>query len=102
MDWMHHLSATLARLHCPAAVAECGGLARSVSPATVVIAVVFLWDDAQYVDPLEHYGVSGWYQVMYYGMNAAGAIVVPWFIVRLVWLLGRRGVHRILARTRAA
>ena len=70
--------------------------------ATVVIAVVFLWDDAQYVDPLEHYGVSGWYQVMYYGMIAAGAIVVPWFIVRLVWLLGRRGVRRILARTRAA
>ncbi len=70
--------------------------------ATALIAILSLWGDARAMGPMEHYSLSSWYQVGYFGISAAGALLVLWFIVRLLWRLGRWCVGRILARARAA
>jgi hypothetical protein len=67
---------------------------------TVGIAILSLWIDAREMDAMEHYSWSGWYQVEYFGVSAAGVLVVLWFIVRLVWRLMRWGAGRIVAMAR--
>ncbi len=69
--------------------------------AIIVIAVVLLWDDARFMDPMEHYSWSGWYQVALVGIAVAGAMVVPWLVVRQVWRAIRWGARRMTARPRA-
>ena len=69
---------------------------------TVAIAIVFVWIDARAMDPMEHYSLRGWYQVIYFGMDAAGVLVALWFSIRLVWRLVRWGVGRIWAGARTA
>ena len=70
--------------------------------ATALIAILSLWGDARAMGPMEHYSLSSWYQVGYFGISAAGVLLVLWFIVRLLWRLGCWCVGRILARARAA
>ncbi|MGA2257462.1 MAG: PQQ-binding-like beta-propeller repeat protein, partial [Thermoguttaceae bacterium] len=73
--------------------------------STVAIAIFLLTVAASWVgpmDPMEHYTLSGWYQVAYYGVSIAGALVPLWFIVLLVWRMLRWTAGRILARTRVS
>jgi hypothetical protein len=70
--------------------------------ATVAATVLFPRDDAQYMDPMEHYTWSGWYRGFYFGMFVAGGLVVQWFMVVFVWRLMHGSVGRLWARVRGA
>jgi serine/threonine protein kinase len=66
--------------------------------ASMAVTIVMLWNDAGAMDPMESYTRSGWYQVAYFGMPVAGALVALRLIVRPAWRLVRGGIRLIQPR----